>query len=78
MMIPETAKKNGYYVDLAPAAKFYSKPGTETITYDTPKWNTASSPYAANSTTILDFFRQADAERRLRQHRVPWREATRR
>ena len=29
---------------LAPAAQFTSKPGTETIIYDTPKWNTAIEP----------------------------------
>ncbi|HEY5998073.1 MAG TPA: hypothetical protein VI078_02060, partial [bacterium] len=58
MMIPETTKVPGFY--RPPLALFAAKAGTETVTYDTLKWDTATAPYEANQESQLDFFRPSD------------------
>ncbi|HWR97571.1 MAG TPA: hypothetical protein VN317_04045, partial [Candidatus Methanoperedens sp.] len=60
MMIPEKAKPPGFYGAADPL--FAAKAGTETITYDTPAWDTDSAPYEANADADLDFFRARDAD----------------
>jgi len=56
MMIPERAKRNGFYV--APAPAFANKAGAETITYEVPRYDLESDPYAAVSADQLGFHRQ--------------------
>ena len=64
-MIPLNPKKIGSYI-----AATKSKAGTETVTYDTSRYNTATNPYVANAGA--DFF-GASGQRVLRHRRVPHR-----